>query len=163
MNQIQYRLIFIGNVCTQWSFLEYQFALAIWGMLGVDDRLGKIITGGLDILPRATMAINICRHLNFDRDLEQVLVEARKTIQSDLQDRRNKVVHGVGFSSKNAEGGIVEIEMHRGKGSWRREILPESEIGSLGDEISQLAMKVHKELVRCEFCDPEHGIFVGSG
>ena len=56
-------LVQIGNIAAQWSHLEYKLAQTIWILLGLEEGTGKIVTGGLDMLPRINMAINLSRHL----------------------------------------------------------------------------------------------------
>jgi hypothetical protein len=91
------RLTQIGNICAQWSELEYLFATTIWVLLKLDMDTGKIVTGGLDMLPRANMAINLARHRQAPKEILDALLTARKAIQDGLDIRRNRAVHGVQF------------------------------------------------------------------
>lgn len=134
--EIAARLQAVGNICTQWAYLEYLFANVIWWLLKIDKETGIIITGGLDIRPRAGMAINLARHLKADRRLIEALTKARDEIGS-LSDRRNRAVHGVSFSREGDE--TVMVEVHRGKGSRKAEPLATNELFAIGSEISVVA------------------------
>jgi hypothetical protein len=60
------RLAHIGALCLQWSYLEYVIGAIIWKLLNLDIGVGTIVTGGLDLLPRINMAINLCREMKAD-------------------------------------------------------------------------------------------------
>lgn len=128
------RLISVGNICTQWAYLEYLVANTIWWLLKVDRPTGMILTGGLDMIPRINMAINLARHLKADRRILEALEATRKAVQGGLADRRNIAVHGV-FSSRDGSP-IVTVEVHRGKGDRKRTPLPDEELSNIGKDIS---------------------------
>lgn len=134
------RLVQIGNICNQWSYLEYLFSNVIWWLLKIDRETGMIVTGGMDILPRANMAINLAKHLKADSKLINALSEARKSIQNDLGDKRNTAVHGVYFRTPNDE---TKVEMHRGKGAFEKQDFSNEQLRDVGRNIQA----VHKKLV----------------
>ena len=128
------RLMSVGNISTQWAYLEYLVANTIWWLLKVDKPTGMILTGGLDMIPRINMAINLARHLKADRRILEALEVTRKSIQGGLADRRNIAVHGV-FSSSDGSP-IVTVEVHRGKGDRKRIPLSDEELIKTGKDIS---------------------------
>lgn len=134
------RLTQVGNICAQWSNLEYQFAHVIWVLLALDMDTGAIVTGGLDMLPRANMAINLARHLQAPRELITALEKARKQIQDGLDVRRNRAVHGVQFYHEG--GDDLYVEVHRGKGGRGRKLLPDQELADLGREIHNVSFEL---------------------
>jgi hypothetical protein len=71
-------LMHIGFICVAWAELENKFSQTIWATLRVDIETGKIITGGLDMVPRANMAINLARHKKAPRYIIKALERARK-------------------------------------------------------------------------------------
>lgn len=121
-------------MCLVWSGLEYVFAYTIWHLLGLSEDTGKIVTGGLDMLPRANMAINLSRQLKAPASLTKALMEARKTIQDGLDTRRNECVHGVHFGNATSE--VVRIEVHRGKGDRSKKVLTNADIHGLLNELN---------------------------
>jgi len=98
ISEFQERHAHIGHMCLQWAGLEMAIACIIWKFLKLDVGVGKIVTGGLDMGPRVGMAINLARKLNIDRRLVKALEETRATIQKDLIDKRNLLVHGFAWS-----------------------------------------------------------------
>lgn len=124
----------IGLVAVQWSHIEVQFSHAIWYLLGLDAATGKIVTGGLDMLPRANMAIKLCRHLDGPKELLNALIVARKSIQGGLDQKRNQIIHGVHQSTDDIAASMIEV--HRGKGSGRPERISIKELNELCAQLS---------------------------
>ncbi|WP_423352633.1 hypothetical protein [Phenylobacterium sp. VNQ135] len=90
-------------------------AIIIWRLLNLPDAdTGRIVTGGLDMLPRFNMAIALARHLKAPHEATAALVAARKAIQDGLDVQRNRAVHGIQYLE---EDGKYTIETHRGKGA----------------------------------------------
>ena len=131
------RLLLIGSVCAQWSHLEHLFSGTIWTLLKLDDETGKIVTGGLDMLRRARMAINLARHLKASRSLIKALLAARDAIQNKLDEKRNRVVHGFQILSLDAKQ--LQIEVHRGKGDRKKHELTAAELYKLNDDIHDVS------------------------
>lgn len=134
-----------GNVCHQWSYLEYLLSKAIWHLLGLDKKTGMIVTGGMDILPRVNMAIALATHLKANPSLLQALKDTRTAIQGrrktdGLQYQRNRIVHGV--YSSNKEAMEPSVETHRGAGSRQREPINLAEIQQAGTDIHAEAFKL---------------------
>lgn len=152
------RLSQVGNICTQWAWIEYQFALVIWSVLSLDEATGKIVSGGLDMLPRANMAINLANHLNAPRKLTSDLTAARAAIQKDLSGRRNRAVHGVTFTSPNHPGSHL-VEVHRGEGGRERNPLTDDDLKALGAELHTLGNSLH-ETLKAQSIVNEEGVFI---
>lgn len=146
------RIAFIGNISVQWAHLEYLIAVTIWRILHLDPDTGKIVTGGLDMLPRINMALNLARHLKAKRALINRLVSTRKAIQDGLDVRRNRAIHGVGFY--NPATRVTSVEVHRGKGDRKPSALPNSELRSLGTEINQLGKELNATLSELDMLSP---------
>ena len=96
---------------------------------------GEIIFGGLDILPRVGMAINLARYAKIPNPLVNRIVAVRKGLQDGLADRRNQVVHG---AHKNLENGGTTVTMVRWRGDKRSRIITTKDLYDLGHEIFQL-------------------------
>jgi hypothetical protein len=122
----------IGLICVQWSAIEYTVSIIIWSLLNLEPQVGMIMTGGLDMLPKLNVAINLARHLKTDRAIISGLVAARKSIQDGLDTRRNRAVHGVQFSEP---GGGYAVEVHRGPGARTRIPGDNQEFVALSDEL----------------------------
>lgn len=108
------RMAKVGYICGVWANFEAIVAFAIWYMLKLDMETGKIVTGGLDMRPRANMAVTLARHLKAPAELTQALIDARKALDDGLEKRRNLVVHGTQSLMEDPSLGI-EFVMHRGK------------------------------------------------
>lgn len=104
----------IGNICIQWSSLEYMLAHAIWLMCGVDQEVGKILTGNLDSKQRAMMAHALAHQINAPIPVKRAIKQTLDEMREELIHRRNEAVHGIHFTHPDPES--VFIEMHRGKG-----------------------------------------------
>lgn len=134
----------IGNICRQWSYLEYLFSIVIWRLLNLDRDTGVIVTGGLDIIPRANMAINLSQHLKADRQLLNVMIAARKSIQDDLSAPRNRAVHGV--YSLNSTQPEMFVEVHRGKGGRDKQPIRSESLRSLAAEITAVSTDLREAM-----------------
>lgn len=133
----------IGMICKHWADIEYTLSLTIWHLLKLDPETGKIVTGGLDMQPRANMALNLARHTKQPPPFIKALVDAREAIQGGLDMRRNRAIHGVMFLS---DGFTYETEVHRGRGGRQRQPLPASELNSLCDDLLKLYTKLRTSL-----------------
>ena len=147
---IENRLFYIGNICAQWSSLEYQFAKAIWHLLGIDDETGKIVTGGTDMIPRIRLAVNLARHLNAPLAICRALEGARdKLLAANLDERRNRAVHGIRFAMDGDDDlRVVEIEVHRGKGGRHRQQETTLELYDVGSELSVIVNDLREALTQ---------------
>ncbi|MFI4933857.1 MAG: hypothetical protein ACHP7N_04515 [Caulobacterales bacterium] len=128
------RASLIGSICVHWSAIEGYVALTIWEMLGVRAETGKILTGGLDMLPRLNMAILLARHLKAGKKIERALVALRKEIQDGLDQRRNVAVHGLNYVIE----GKVLVEMHRGRGDRTRREFPINELAQTEKDLGRV-------------------------
>jgi hypothetical protein len=84
----------IGFLCSQWSFLESLVEIALWWLLGLPPKEGRIITGGL----------NICDLARKVRDLAHLKVSAKADLDAltdlaagieNVEGERNLAVHGL--------------------------------------------------------------------
>ena len=130
------RIAQIGNVCVQWSNLEYVLATAIWLIIGVNEEAGKILTASLDAKNRAKMLYSLAHVYNAPVSYKNAVKRVMKALQDGLMDRRNVAVHGVHFPSTQNDS--VGIEMHRGKGGRNQRTIPNSEFASLGNDITKV-------------------------
>ena len=130
------RSLQIGNVCIQWSGLEYVLAVSIWIMLKLDIETGKIVTANLDAKQRATMAFALANQINAPVSYRNAIKKVMVALRDGLIDRRNVAVHGIHFTVSQPNS--VGIEMHRGKGGRAIRILENQEFHNLGNEISAL-------------------------
>ncbi len=126
----------IGYVCVQWARLEY-FILGVIGAIE-HQHLEKveIIYGGLDILPRLSMAINLARHAKAPQSMVARIDKVRGKLQSGMADKRNQVVHG---AHGNLEIDGVTLTMARWKGDRKSQRVTVMDIYNLGQEIYALA------------------------
>ena len=114
----------IGNICIQWSHLEYLAALGIWSMLHLDDKTGMILTGGLDLLPRLNMGHSLAVHLNAPKTARNTFKITRSAIQDqDIINRRNLIIHGHRLDIPGRLDAET-FESHRGKGAGIKKQLP---------------------------------------
>jgi hypothetical protein len=124
------RAALIGRICMTWSALEMTVAHLIWTLLELDDETGKIVTGGLNMLPSINIAINVARKRKAGQTLLKALLSTRKAIQDGLDARRNLAVHGV--NTLHGDGKWL-VEMHR-KGRPPSEF-PVADLEALADEL----------------------------
>lgn len=137
------RLAIVGFICAQWALIEEKFAKAIWFLLGVDEEVGKIVTGGLDIRPRMNMAIRLAQKIECSPELLAGLEESRRLIQDGLAQRRNLVVHGV-HNSNPTEGALL-LELHRGRNLEPQEFSDES-LKQLSDDLDAVSQILSRAL-----------------
>lgn len=129
----------IGQVCLQWARLEMALIGLLCHVEPMETEKAYIIFGGLDILPRANMIINLARHNKVHPPILKKIVAIRTTLQKGLLDRRNLVVHG---AHREMEGDETTLTMIRWKGDKRHTTLSVIDIGKLGNEIHQLGNEV---------------------
>jgi hypothetical protein len=147
------RLVQIGNICQQWSFLEYLYALTIWQLLGIDQETGKFVTGGTDIQPRMKLAVNLSKHLNAPKRLTKALEMARDSLRdAKLDERRNKAIHGVRFIGARSEAASL-IEVHRGRGGRIRHEQKDAELAAIGKDLNVISSQLLSELTAVGILD----------
>ena len=125
----------VGYVCLQWSRLEMGILGVIYTIEDMPAEKGEIIFGGLDILPRVNMAINLARYAKLPPRFTKRLTNVRKALQGGLCDRRNQVVHG---AHRDMESDSTTLTMVRWKGDKRTKTLSAMDIQKLGNEIFEL-------------------------
>src|SRR5690606_6694683 len=116
------------------------FATGIWTMIGVDQEVGKILTGNLDAKQRATMAHALAWQTNAPPPFKKAVKEVLGAMRDDLIHRRNEAVHGIHFGSRQAP--VAQIELHRGKGGRAPRELTNASLKELGDAINVAATKL---------------------
>lgn len=131
----------IGNICFQWAHLEFLLALTIWALLRLDSVTGRIVTGGLDIRPRVKMAIDLAESLRAPAELIDALKSVRKKVESDLNDRRNRAIHGHRFIDPD-DPSLELVVTHRGKNAGKFLGQSNKDLADLGRDIAA----AHKEL-----------------
>lgn len=128
----------IGNICVQWSAIEYHVAIAIWNLAGVvDQEIGKVLTASLDLKGRVTMAFKLAHIVNAPVPFKIAIKTLQTALQGeDLYHRRNQAVHGIHFEID--QPGAVGIEMHRGPGGREQRIQTDKELNQLGKRLTEL-------------------------
>lgn len=152
------RLIQVGNICHQWSTIEYYASIAVWSLLILDQDTGAFVTGGLDLLPRLNMGISLNNHLDGDPRLTKALSATRTAIQGGLDVARNRAVHGVWFG--DGSDGAHRVEVHRGRGGRQRHSVTGEELASTGKNLNELLVALSVVLnelgISGRFPDPDH-------
>lgn len=139
------RQLHIGNICIQWSNLEYSLATTIWLLIGVKVEVGKIVTANLDIKQRATMALALAHQTNAPIYLKNAIKKVLERLRDDLISERNQAVHATHFGE--IEGGS-EIELHRGKGGRARRAQLDANLARTGAAIAEVSKAFHAELMK---------------
>jgi len=129
----------IGNVCLQWSRLEMIVLGLICTIEPIDLEKGYIMFGGLDILPRVNMAINLARHNKYPPQILKRIIAVRDELQGGITDARNQVVHG---AHKDMQGAETTLTMVRWKGNKRHKRTSAGEIATLAIQIRDIGNKV---------------------
>jgi hypothetical protein len=132
------RYVQIGNICVQWSAIEYHVAIAIWNLAGVvDQEIGKVLTASLDLKGRVTMAFKLAHIVNAPVPFKIAIKALQTSLQSeDLYHRRNQAVHGIHFDID--QPGAIGIEMHRGPGGREQRVQTDMELSQLGKRLTAL-------------------------
>lgn len=128
------RLVQVGVICTNWAYLEYLLANAIWWLCDVEPAKGKIMTGKINIQSLIDKAIALCES-DEHKDLYKSFVEVSHALRDgkNLIERRNTAIHGVFSSSPNYLG--VMVERHKKADTRDRKLYPITELFSIGDEL----------------------------
>lgn len=135
------RMMCIGWVCFQWSYLEYIVLSAIRKMLDLDYETGKIVIGGTDLRPRLKLACELAQHQRRPAVLE-ALKKAAKAVDDGLLKRRNQAIHGLMFLYTDGE---MEVEVHRGRDKARRS-LSRDQLARLSDDIRETSKALNDRL-----------------
>lgn len=93
--------------------------------------------GGLDMLPRLNMAINLAREAKWNRNLVHRIEAMRKEIQNSLLDKRNMFVHGV--HKAGPKPGETILTMVRWKGDKRDQTVTLLDALDLANRLAKLA------------------------
>jgi hypothetical protein len=135
------RMMWIGWVCNQWSYLEYIIFCAIRKMLKLDLETAKIVLGGLDIRPRVAMATELAQKQRRPA-VKKALSDIGKALDNGLLKRRNRAIHGIQFIYETGE---MHVEIHRGRDRGRRP-LTSDDLGRLSGEIEALTRDLNDRL-----------------
>jgi hypothetical protein len=96
----------MGRLCGAWSFLELQTEMAIWGILGVADKLGPVITSRLDMRGRWQLLLEWAPRKHKPKELEEL-----RLLNSDVTNvnvDRNIIVHGLVHAvGRRKDGGVI--------------------------------------------------------
>lgn len=93
----------IGRLCAAWSFLELVTDRIVWGILGVDERIGSFITSPKDIGGRWKLIIaHGAPHVTAEQ--YATLKKINKLLEEVTADR-NIIVHGQIFLLKHIKTG----------------------------------------------------------
>lgn len=133
----------VGVVCSEWAYLEYRMAGAIWWLLKLDEDTGQIVTGGLDIEGRAVMAVRLAKHLKANPVYTAALEACLASIQ-ELSGERNLVVHGL--HNFYHDTGKMTAEVHRGKFRGAEQPMTPIRVTSLSDQIEATIGKFNATL-----------------
>ena len=137
------RMMWIGWVCCQWSFLEYILLRGIGKMAGIEDEeTRKVLFGGLDMRPRLAMAAELAVRTKAPIALREALADASRAIEGGLLKRRNRAVHGVQFIYAD---GDMDVEIHRGKDRSRRR-LTATDLCELTKEIEAVTLSLNRAM-----------------
>jgi hypothetical protein len=127
------RMATVGYICLQWAAFEAIVATAIWEMLGLEEDVGRIVTGGLDMRPRLNMAVRLAEKLKMPGPYTQALIDARKAMDDGLEARRNFVVHGIHQWREDRDSPLV-LDLHRGKRT-KPEPFTDEQLQELADDL----------------------------
>jgi hypothetical protein len=132
----------IGYVCVQWALLETVAANVIWAFLTMDHETGAIVTGGLDLRPRLSMAIALAEHVKAPPHIKSGIRQIRDTLTKEkLDDRRNQAIHGAHSASDDPSK--VNLTMLRWRGDKRTKAVSALELAELGHTIAKLTATLH--------------------
>ena len=140
------RNVQIGNICYQWAHLEHLLFLSITSVLRLDNDTGKLITSGLDILPRVNLALKLAKHLRAPPQAIKGLEATRSTLQNGLLDRRNRAIHGHRLMDPGDPFSEL-VETNRGKGANVRRPQTNADLAALGKDIANAARALHHAML----------------
>lgn len=144
MSKQDRRFLLIGALCAQFSHLEFRLAQVIWSLLGINEKTGKLVTSGLDILPRVRMAIRLASHLNAKSAVKKALDKVRTELQNGIIDQRNLAVHGIHTVSDDGE--TMTLEVHRGGNANRQITISIRDLNALNKRIYDLSTYLDREV-----------------
>ncbi len=145
MTPQQTQLLNVGNVCTQWSYLEYLLGNAISFLLKANDTHSEIILRDTDIFRKARIASELAESVKTDSELQKCLDDILKEIPN-LSSERNLIVHGVYFSKKTDHSVIARA--YRGKYAGSPQLMPTTRTEKLGADILALSLRLISPMER---------------
>jgi len=144
----------IGHVCLQWALLEMTVLSVIYTLEGISYKKGEIIYGGLDMIPRFNLAINLAEFHNAPLKAKKELRAIRKEIQTGIADKRNQAVHGVHADAEVIDA--IKLVMPRWKGDRKTETVTLEDLIKLTNSIYALhrrSVGVEKIIAKWKFGD----------
>jgi hypothetical protein len=97
----------VGRLCSAWAFLEARTEATVWGIVGADERLGRIITWRLDLRGRWQLILDHAPK-HFDQGKCEVLRKINKDLVPVTRDR-NIIVHGLIHAQGTVQGTMPKI------------------------------------------------------
>jgi hypothetical protein len=141
MTQVPAMLSAVGNICTQWAYLELLLARCIWYFLNLDKDVGIVITGKFDLPMRIQIAIEIGEAVDLDKNLVKTSKSVKLKFESKkIRERRNTAVHGIYASSPNDN--IITVEMHRGKSAGIAKTTDARSLMEIGNDIREIGQEL---------------------
>lgn len=129
----------IGQVCLQWARLEMTLIGLLSSIEEIETERSYFLFGGLDMLPRVNMALNLARYNKLPPPLITRIKAVRTSLQKDLAERRNQVVHG---AHREIEADSTTLTMVRWQGDKRHRTMTALDIHQLALEIHELGNEV---------------------
>lgn len=145
MDKITARLVCVGNICTQWSYLEYLASNIVQHFLQVDDAKFAILLASADLQRKIQIAISLAKLLIAEDKLTTALLDVGKQL-NDLAADRNLAVHGVYFSKPNDE--LVIVKAYRGKYEGNPEHVTVERLRQIGAQIEKASALLAPEMTR---------------
>ena len=145
MTPTEARLLIVGNVCVQWSYLEYLLGNIVPFLLKIGDEQSEILLRHSDIIRKAQFAKDLADSTNADSELTSCLIKIAKAIP-ELSSERNLVVHGVYFSKDGAD--LVIAQAYRGKYVGSPQSMGIDRMLKLGNDIAALSTQIRLPMER---------------
>jgi len=87
-------LCIIGQLLVEWGWLEYRISEAIWHMLGIKRRTGRMLTAHTDIRGLCKALMSLAKHRIPDPKTSEDIQRLVGRIMEKIN-QRNQVVHGI--------------------------------------------------------------------
>lgn len=142
MDHATNRNVQIGNICQQWSSLEFGLACSIYLLAGLDPAIGSIILGQTDARQRATIAFALAERVNAPKEHKNAIKQTLEDIRRDLNRRRHRAVHGAAFGEQSSD--TMEFMLYRGRSGEHSEKVSNDELAELGKAINLAALRMFK-------------------
>jgi len=131
----------IGHVCLQWALLEMTILAVLDALEDMPHERGAIVWGGLDMLPRFHMAINLAQFHKAPHAIPLELRAIRKALQDGIADGRNQAVHGAHKDSGVLDS--VQLTMVRWPEPRRTQTVTLEDMFKLSEDIHALQRRCY--------------------